>query len=67
MRNETIPADSLFSNRMQGMTLVVIRQLRAGANWHRVMYEWLYGSVPSSPLGEPDAEFFHLGRVRRAA
>ena len=24
MRNETIPADSLFSNRMQGMTLAVL-------------------------------------------
>jgi predicted unusual protein kinase regulating ubiquinone biosynthesis (AarF/ABC1/UbiB family) len=67
MRNETIPADSLFSNRMQGMTLAVIGQLRATANWHRVMCEWLYGSAPSSPLGEADAEFFDLGSIRRAA
>jgi predicted unusual protein kinase regulating ubiquinone biosynthesis (AarF/ABC1/UbiB family) len=58
MRNETIPADSLFSNRMQGMTLAVIGQLRATANWHRLMSEWLYGSAPSSPLGEAEAEFF---------
>ena len=58
MRNETIPADSLFSNRMQGMTLAVIGQLRATANWHRVMCEWLYGSEPSSALGEAEAEFF---------
>lgn len=67
MRNETIPADSLFSNRMQGMTLAVLGQLSATANWHRVMCEWLYGSAPSSPLGEADAEFFHLAPVRRAA
>jgi predicted unusual protein kinase regulating ubiquinone biosynthesis (AarF/ABC1/UbiB family) len=58
MRHETIPADSLFSNRMQGMTLAVIGQLRATANWHRVMSEWLYGSAPSSPLGLAEAEFF---------
>lgn len=33
MRNETIPADSLFSNRMQGMTLAVIGQLGATAKF----------------------------------
>jgi predicted unusual protein kinase regulating ubiquinone biosynthesis (AarF/ABC1/UbiB family) len=67
MRNETIPADSLFSNRMQGMTLAVLGQLSATANWHRVMCEWLYGSAPSSPLGEAEAEFYQLAPVRRAA
>ena len=69
MRNETIPADSLFSNRMQGMTLAVIGQLRATANWHRVMCEWLYGSAPSSPLGDAEAEFFGVpsATLRRAA
>jgi predicted unusual protein kinase regulating ubiquinone biosynthesis (AarF/ABC1/UbiB family) len=69
MRNETIPPDSLFSNRMQGMTLAVIGQLRATANWHRVMSEWLYGSAPSSALGEAEAEFFGLpsAPVRKTA
>jgi predicted unusual protein kinase regulating ubiquinone biosynthesis (AarF/ABC1/UbiB family) len=69
MRNETIPADSLFSNRMQGMTLAMIGQLRATANWHRVMSEWLYGSAPSSPLGLAEAEFFGMvsPAVRQAA
>ena len=67
MRNETIPADSLFLNRMQGMTLAVLGQLSATANWHRVMCEWLYGSAPSSPLGEAEAEFYQPAPVRRAA
>jgi predicted unusual protein kinase regulating ubiquinone biosynthesis (AarF/ABC1/UbiB family) len=58
MRNETIPPDSLFSNRMQGMALGVLGALRATANWHRIMSEWLYGSPPSSPLGKAEAEFF---------
>jgi hypothetical protein len=58
MRNETMPANSLFSNRMQAMTLAVLGQLNATANWHRVMSEWLYGSRPSSPLGLAEAEFF---------
>ena len=67
MRNETIPTDSLFSNRMQGMTLAVIGQLGATANWHRVMCEWLYGSAPASALGEAEAEFFQPSPLRRAA
>ena len=58
MRNETIPPDSLFSNRMQGMALGVLGALRATANWHRIMSEWLYGSPPSSQLGKAEAEFF---------
>jgi hypothetical protein len=64
-----MPADSLLANRMQGMTLGVVGQLRATANWHRVMSEWLYGSAPSSPLGEAEAEFFWppLSRLDRAA
>jgi hypothetical protein len=57
MKNETIPPDSLFANRMQG-TLSVLEALSATANWHRIMCEWLYGSQPSTPLGEAEAEFF---------
>jgi predicted unusual protein kinase regulating ubiquinone biosynthesis (AarF/ABC1/UbiB family) len=67
MRNETIPADSLFANRMQGMTLAVIGQLRSTVNWHRVMSEWLYGSPPSSPLGEAEADFFGARTPARKA
>jgi hypothetical protein len=58
MRNETVPAESLLSSRMQVMTLAAIGQLRARANWHGVMAEWLYGSRPSTPLGAAEAEFF---------
>jgi predicted unusual protein kinase regulating ubiquinone biosynthesis (AarF/ABC1/UbiB family) len=69
MKNETMPADSLLATRMQGMTLGIVGQLRATANWHRVMSEWLYGSAPSSPLGEAEAEFFGapLSQLDRAA
>ena len=69
-RNETVPADSLFSNRMQGMTLAVVGQLNATANWYRVMSEWIYGTAPCSPLGVAEAEFFEARRpapIRRAA
>ncbi len=68
MRNETIPAESLLSSRMQVMTLATVGQLSATANWHRIMSEWLYGSLPASPLGLAEAEFFELpGASFRAA
>jgi hypothetical protein len=40
------------------MALAAVGQLRATANWHRIMSEWLYGAHPSSPLGLAEAEFF---------
>ena len=58
MKNETIPAESLLSSRMQIMTLATVGQLSATANWHRIMSEWLYGSLPASPVGLAEAEFF---------
>jgi predicted unusual protein kinase regulating ubiquinone biosynthesis (AarF/ABC1/UbiB family) len=69
MRNETMPANSLFSNRMQAMTLAALGQLEATANWHRVMCEWLYDSPASSPLGLAEAGFFgsSLRSLPRAA
>ena len=68
MKNETIPAESLLSSRMQVMTLAAVGQLSATANWHRIMSEWLYGSLPASPLGLAEAEFFELpGASSRAA
>jgi hypothetical protein len=69
MKNETVPADSLFSNRMQAMTLAVIGQLNATANWRRVMVEWIYRAAPSSPLGVAEAGFFgaRSASIRRAA
>jgi predicted unusual protein kinase regulating ubiquinone biosynthesis (AarF/ABC1/UbiB family) len=58
MRHETIPAESLLSSRMQVMTLAAVGQLNPTANWHRVMSEWLYESLPTSTLGVAEAEFF---------
>jgi predicted unusual protein kinase regulating ubiquinone biosynthesis (AarF/ABC1/UbiB family) len=70
MREGTIPADALFARRMEGLTLGVLAQLGATANWHRIMREWLYGEPPASPLGEREAEWLRGrggGRGKRAA
>ena len=63
MRNETIPPESLFATRMQAMTLGMVGQLRATANWHRIMSEWISGSLPSSRLGLAEARFFEVSGV----
>jgi predicted unusual protein kinase regulating ubiquinone biosynthesis (AarF/ABC1/UbiB family) len=61
MRRQTIPPQTMFARRMEGLTLAVLGQLEATANWHRIAREWLYGDPPATPLGEAEAEFF--GRV----
>ena len=67
MREGTIPADALFARRMEGLTLGVLAQLNATANWHSIMREWLYDAPPSSPLGEQEAEWLRGRPSRRAA
>jgi predicted unusual protein kinase regulating ubiquinone biosynthesis (AarF/ABC1/UbiB family) len=58
MRRQTVPPDTMFARRMEGLTLAVLGQLRATANWHRIAREWLFGDPPATPLGEAEAEFF---------
>jgi predicted unusual protein kinase regulating ubiquinone biosynthesis (AarF/ABC1/UbiB family) len=67
MREGTIPADALFARRMELLTLGVLAQLGATANWHRIMREWLYDEPPSTPLGEQEAEWLRGRPARRAA
>jgi predicted unusual protein kinase regulating ubiquinone biosynthesis (AarF/ABC1/UbiB family) len=63
MRRETVPPQAMLARRMEALTLGVLGQLEATANWHRIAREWLFGDPPSTPLGEQE-EPFH---VRAAA
>jgi predicted unusual protein kinase regulating ubiquinone biosynthesis (AarF/ABC1/UbiB family) len=63
MRRETMPPQAMLARRMEALTLGVLGQLRATANWHRIAREWLFGDPPSTELGEQE-EGFH---VRAAA
>ena len=60
MRHETLPPDHLFGRRLEMLTLAVLGQLRATANWHRIAREWIYGDAPVTELGA------RRGRVLRA-
>ena len=58
LRHESAPPDHIFGRRMEVLTLAVISQLHARANFHRIAREWFYGDRPSTQLGRQEAEFF---------
>jgi len=58
MRHQTIRPEHLFGRRMEMLTLAVLSQLRAQANWHRIAREWMYGDEPVTELGREEAEFY---------
>jgi hypothetical protein len=67
MRRGTVPVDALLAGRMAGLTLAVLGQLNATANWHRIVQEIVFGGAPGSPLGELEAGFWDDPRRRRRA
>ena len=58
LRKESLPADELMGRRMETGLLAVLSQLRATANWHRIMREWVYADPPSTVLGEAEWRYF---------
>jgi predicted unusual protein kinase regulating ubiquinone biosynthesis (AarF/ABC1/UbiB family) len=60
MRHETLPADHLFGRRVELLTLAVLSQLGATANWHRIAREWMYGDPPATELGRAEAAFYRI-------
>jgi predicted unusual protein kinase regulating ubiquinone biosynthesis (AarF/ABC1/UbiB family) len=62
MRHQQMRPEHLFGRRMEMLTLAVLSQLRAHANWHRIAREWMYGDPPVTELGRQEAEFYgHAG------
>lgn len=54
-RHESMPAEYLFGRRLEHLTLAVLGQLEAKANWHRIAREWVYGDEPVTELGKLEA------------
>lgn len=62
MRHQDMRPEHLFGRRMEMLTLAVLAQLHARANWHRIAREWMYGDDPVTELGRQEAEFYgHAG------
>jgi predicted unusual protein kinase regulating ubiquinone biosynthesis (AarF/ABC1/UbiB family) len=58
MRHQDMRPEHLFGRRMELLTLAVLSQLRARANWHRIAREWMYGDPPVTELGREEAAFY---------
>jgi predicted unusual protein kinase regulating ubiquinone biosynthesis (AarF/ABC1/UbiB family) len=57
MRRETMPPQAMLARRMEALTLGVLGQLEATANWHRIAREWLFDDEPSTELGALEQPF----------
>jgi predicted unusual protein kinase regulating ubiquinone biosynthesis (AarF/ABC1/UbiB family) len=66
MRHETLPPDHLFGRRLETLTLAVMSQLHARANWHRVAREWIFDDAPQTDLGRHETAFYRGGRSAAA-
>jgi predicted unusual protein kinase regulating ubiquinone biosynthesis (AarF/ABC1/UbiB family) len=58
MRHQDMRPEHLFGRRMELLTLAVLGQLRARANWHRIAREWVYDAEPETELGRQEADFY---------
>jgi len=63
MRHQDMRPEHLFGRRMEMLTLAVLSQLRARANWHRIAREWMYGDEPITELGKQEAKFYRRAGV----
>jgi predicted unusual protein kinase regulating ubiquinone biosynthesis (AarF/ABC1/UbiB family) len=66
MRHQDMRPEHLFGRRMEVLTLAVLSQLRARANWHRIAREWMYGDEPVTELGRAEADFYGRSGVGAA-
>jgi predicted unusual protein kinase regulating ubiquinone biosynthesis (AarF/ABC1/UbiB family) len=58
MRHQDMRAEHLFGRRTEMLTLAVLAQLHASANWHRIAREWIYNDAPVTELGREEADFY---------
>jgi predicted unusual protein kinase regulating ubiquinone biosynthesis (AarF/ABC1/UbiB family) len=54
----TLPPEAILIRRMHGVVAIVLRQLRAGADWGDIASEYLHDAPPATPLGRAEADFF---------
>nr|MBA2522851.1 AarF/ABC1/UbiB kinase family protein [Solirubrobacterales bacterium] len=50
-RHQDIAPEHLFGRRLELLTLAVLGQLGAEANWHRIAREWMYEEDPVTEMG----------------
>jgi predicted unusual protein kinase regulating ubiquinone biosynthesis (AarF/ABC1/UbiB family) len=64
----TLPPEAILIRRMHGVVAIVLRQLRAAADWGSIAAEYLHAASPATALGQAEADFFpRSGPAARAA
>jgi hypothetical protein len=63
MRHQDMRPEHLFGRRMELLTLAVLGQLHATANWHRIAREWMYEDEPVTEMGRLEADFYGGARA----
>ncbi|HEX3391188.1 MAG TPA: AarF/ABC1/UbiB kinase family protein [Solirubrobacteraceae bacterium] len=58
MRHQSMQPEHLIGRRTEMLTLAVLSQLHARANWHRIAREWMYGDAAVTELGREEEEFY---------
>ncbi len=57
MKRQTMPPASLLLRRQEGLILIVLSDLGAGADWQRISAEYTADADPATELGQVEAEF----------
>lgn len=57
-RQIKVPTEEIWLRRMETSVLAVLGQLRATANWHRILLEIDFDAEPSTELGRSEAAFW---------
>jgi hypothetical protein len=63
MRHQDMRPEHLFGRRMELLTLAVLGQLHATANWHRIAREWMYEDEPVTEMGRLETDFYGGARA----
>lgn len=56
-RHQSLPAEQAVILRMMLLVMATAGHLRARADWHAILREWLHDDAPATPLGELDRDF----------
>jgi hypothetical protein len=57
MRQQTIPPQALLMRRMEGLLFSVLGELRAGADWRTLAFEYIADEPPSTELGRAESDW----------
>jgi predicted unusual protein kinase regulating ubiquinone biosynthesis (AarF/ABC1/UbiB family) len=57
-RHQRLPPEHVLARRLELFCQALLGQLRAGANWHRIAREWMYGEEPVTELGRLEADHY---------